>query len=176
MGIKAMTSFRKRAALVVVAALSLASLAFTALPAAAQELAPEHLALARKYVDLTDKSSVYEVTLLETGIQVMRQLIVQNPEVSKQLDSAITKTLDEYKSKKGELLDQFARVYALRLSMDELQQIVNFYESPAGSKLAQVNSEANQDLQKVMQVFQNNLQIEFMAKVRADLKAQGVNL
>ncbi|CDP50063.1 DUF2059 domain-containing protein [Paradevosia shaoguanensis] len=176
MGTKAMTSFRKRAALVVVAALSLASVSFASLPAIAQELAPEHIALARKYVDLTDKSSVYEIALLQAGVATMQQLITQNPEVSKQLDAAITKTLDEYKAKKGELLDQFARVYALRLSMEELQQIVAFYESPAGSKLAQVNSEANQDLQRVMQVFQNNLQIEFMSKVRADLKAQGINL
>jgi hypothetical protein len=172
----AMTSFRKRAALVVVAALSLASFTVSSLPVMAQELAPEQLALARKYVELTDTSSIYEVTLVQTGISTMRQLITQNPEISDQLNKAITATLDEYKAKKGELLDQFARIYASRLTMDELQKIVDFYSSPTGMKLAKVNADANDDIAEVMRVFQNNLTIEFLSKVRAKLKAEGIDV
>ncbi|HEY4203344.1 MAG TPA: DUF2059 domain-containing protein [Devosiaceae bacterium] len=171
-----MTSFRKRAALVVVAALSLASFTVSSLPVMAQELAPEQLALARKYVELTDTSSIYEVTLVQTGISTMRQLITQNPEISDQLNKAITATLDEYKAKKGELLDQFARIYASRLTMDELQKIVDFYSSPTGMKLAKVNADANDDIAEVMRVFQNNLTIEFLSKVRAKLKAEGIDV
>ncbi|MNL74118.1 hypothetical protein D3C87_1996880 [compost metagenome] len=74
------------------------------------------------------------------------------------------------------MLDQFARVYALRFTMDELQTIVTFYESPTGQKLAQANAEINTDLQRVMQVFTNNLQREFFAKVRAELRAQNVEI
>jgi hypothetical protein len=106
----------------------------------------------------------------------MKQFIQQNPEISKQLDAAITATIDEYKGRKGELMDQFARVYAARLTMEELQKIVDFYSTPAGKKLAQVNFEANQDLAKVLQVFQNNLSVEFVAKVRARLKAEGIDV
>ena len=172
----AMTFSLGRSALAFVAAIGLAVSFSAALPVSAQELAPEHLALARKYVDLTDKSAVYEVTIVQAGINTMKQFIQQNPEISKQLDAAITATIDEYKGRKGELMDQFARVYAARLTMDELQKIVDFYSTPAGKKLAQVNFEANQDLAKVLQVFQNNLSVEFVAKVRARLKAEGIDV
>ncbi|MBN9332827.1 DUF2059 domain-containing protein [Devosia sp.] len=76
----------------------------------------------------------------------------------------------------AELLDQFARVYALRFSIEELQNIVTFYETPTGQKLAAANSEMNTDLQRVMQVFSNNLKREFFAKVRAELRAQNIEL
>lgn len=142
----------------------------------AQELAPEHVALARQYVDLTDKASIYEITLVEVGIETMRTLLAQNPDKYDVVDQAITKTLEGYKARKGELMDQFARVYAQRLSMEELQQIVEFYGSPVGQKLADVTTSSNTDLQTVMNLFQINLRTEFFAQVRAELRASGLAL
>lgn len=164
----------KRAVLLAAALLSLA----LAGPALAQqtELAPEHLALARKYVDLTDKSSIYEVALVETAVDTMKTIVAQNPEIVQPVDDAITKTLEFYKGRKGDLLDQFARVYALTFTVDELKEIVAFYESPVGNKLATANATLNQSLQDVMKVFQINLKQEFFAKVRAELKAAGYNV
>lgn len=144
--------------------------------ALAQEVAPEQLALARKYIDLTDRGAVFEVTVVETGINTMRQIVTQNPEIQQQTSDAIGKVIQGYRDSKGDLLDQFARVYAVRFTMEELQEIVAFYESPTGQKLATANSEINTDLQRVMQVYTNNLQREFFAKVRAELRAQGIEI
>jgi len=175
MGFSTMTSLTGHARALAAIVLS-AGMMTLALPAAAQEVAPEQLALARKYVDLTDRSSIYEVTLVETGVRVMQQIVQQNPELVEQTNTAIEQTLEDYRGQKGELLDQFARVYAVRFTAEELQQIVAFYESPVGMKLSQANVEANQDLQRVLQVFTANIQREFFAKVRAKLREQGVEL
>lgn len=170
-----MTGVLKRSKALVAVALSVSMLALSA-PAFAQEVAPEQLALARKYIDLTDRAAIYEITLVQTAMDTMRQIVQQNPELTEQTDTAITKILDEYKGRKGELLDQFARVYAVRFTAEELQQIVTFYESPVGVKLSQANAEVNTDIQRVLTVFTNTLQQEFYAKVRAELRAQGVQL
>lgn len=170
-----MTFPKLRASLLIAAILSLAT-AFAAAPAGAQELAPEHLAVARKYIELTDKSSIYEVTLIKTAVDTMRTIVGQNPEITEPVDAAITKTLDVYKGKKADLLDQFARVYALSFTIEELQEIVAFYESPVGSKLATANATLNESLQTVMKVFETNLKTEFFAKVRAELKAGGYDV
>jgi uncharacterized protein len=175
MGFSTMTGVGSRVRALAAIVLSAGMFAL-ALPAVAQEVAPEQLALARKYVDLTDRSAIYEVTLVETGIETMRQIVQQNPELVEQTNAAISKTLEEYRGRKGELLDQFARVYAVRFNAEELGQIVAFYESPTGKKLAQANSEVNTDLQRVLQVFSNNIKQEFFAKVRAELRTQGVEL
>ena len=170
-----MTDLILRAKALLAVALSAAILAVSA-PAMAQEIPPEQLDLARKYVELTDRSAVYETTLVEIAIGSMRQIVQQNPDIADQTNAAITKILDEYKARKGELIDQFARVYAVRFTIPELQEIVAFYESPVGKKLSGANAEANTDLQRVLQVFTNNTRPEFFAKLRAELRAQGITL
>ena len=170
-----MTNLIFRAKTFVAVTLSAVLLAVAA-PAMAQEVPPEQLALARKYVELTDRSAVYETTLVEIAIGSMRQIVQQNPDIADQTNTAINKILEEYKGRKGELIDQFARVYAVRFTIPELQEIVAFYESPVGKKLSGANAVANTDLQRVLEVFTNNTRPEFFAKLRAELRAQGVTL
>jgi len=106
----------------------------------------------------------------------MKTILQQNPEISNALEDAIKKTLDTYKDRKGELLDQFARLYASRFSMEELQQIVDFYASPVGQKLTAQTTELNTDIQTVMRVWESNLNSEFYAKVKAELKDAGYDV
>lgn len=153
-----------------------ASVLAMAAPAVAQEVAPEQLALARKYIDLTDRGAVFETTVVEMGIDTMRQIVTQNPEIIDQTNETIGEVIQEYNGRKGELLDQFARVYAMRFTMEELTQIVAFYESPTGQKLASANSEVNADIRRILGVYTNNLRTEFFAKVRANLRAKGVEI
>jgi len=175
MGISTMTGMMTRAKALVAVALSASILALS-VPAFAQEVSPEQMALARKYVDLTDRSSIFEVTMVETGVETMRQIVQQDPTLVDKTDAAISKTLEEYRGRKGELLDQFARVYAVRFTTEELQKIVDFYQSPVGVKLSEANSEVNVDLQRVLQVFTNTIKTEFFAKVRAELRAGGAKI
>lgn len=170
-----MTGLIKRSRTLLSIVLS-ATILGVAAPAMAQEVPPEQLALARKYVDLTDRAAIFETTLVEIAIGSMRQITQQKPDIVPQTDAAISKVLEEYKGRKGELLDQFARVFAVRFTAPELQEIVAFYESPTGEKLSAANAEVNTDLQRVMQVFTNNVRPEFFAKVRAELKTQGIEL
>ncbi|WP_297106065.1 DUF2059 domain-containing protein [uncultured Devosia sp.] len=146
------------------------------LPALAQEVPPEELAMARKYIDLTDRGAVFETTVVEVGIDTMRQIITQNPEIQQQTSDAIGEVIKEYNGRKGELLDQFARVYAINFTLEELTEIVAFYESPVGQKLATANSQLNEDIRRVLQVYTNNLRTEFFAKVRSQLRDQGIEL
>lgn len=167
-----MSSVMKRAKALVAVALGAAVFAIAA-PAMAQEVPPEQLALARQYIDLTDRASVYEVTLVEIGLGTLSQITSQNPELAEEADKAVGRVLATYQDRKSELLDQFARVYALHFSVEELQQIVAFYETPTGMKLAQVNNEVNNDIRAVLEVFTNNTRREFFAKVRTELRALG---
>ena len=149
------------------------TMAASVVPAAAQEISPEHLALARKYVDLTDKANIYEAALIKTAIDTMSTITSQNPELMEPTNTAIEKTLAEYKDRKGDLMDQFARVYALNFSIEEMTEIVAFYESTVGQKLTNANANLNEGMQTIMGIFEANLKREFFAKVRAELKTAG---
>ena len=145
-------------------------------PAGAQELDMERVALARQYVDLTDKAQIFETTIISTGIETMRTMVSQNPEITQDVSDAIGVVIEAYSTRKDELFDQFARVYALRFTTDELREIVAFYQTETGRKLAESNPVINTELETVMQIYQNNLNIEFYAKVRAELRAKGIDI
>jgi hypothetical protein len=183
MGHTPMTFSFKRASIVLAAMLSLSVSAGLAVPAYAQdtpaaqpqEVSPEALALARKYLDLTDHGGIYETTIVRAGINTYQQLLPQNPEIAAPLNDAIGVVIASYKDRKGDLFDQMARLYALTFDITELQAIVDFYSSPAGMKLSKANSELNLSVQRIMNVFSVNLSKEFFAKVRAELKSKGID-
>ena len=91
------------------------------------------------------------------------------------ISKAIEKVLGTYKGRKGELFDQFARIYAITFTQEELQDIVDFYSSPTGQKLAKSNAVTSGTINRIMDVFTSNLSTEFLAAVRAELKAQGID-
>ncbi|VAW23412.1 hypothetical protein MNBD_ALPHA11-1076 [hydrothermal vent metagenome] len=145
-------------------------------PANAQELDVDRIAMARQYVDLTDGAQLFETTLIRTGIETMRTLVSQNPTEADAVSDAIGVVIEAYSTRKDELFNQFARVYALRFSMEELREIVAFYETEVGRKLSASNSIINTELSTVMQIYQANLNIEFFAQVRAELRANGIEM
>jgi len=151
------------------------SLGLTAAPSLAQEISPDQLALARKYVDLTNKAQIFEAILAQTAAQTSKLLSEHNPDITDKIDATIGKVLETYKGKRDELFNQLARIYAVSFTPDELQQIVTFYQTPAGQKLATNAFDINRDAAKVMQVYAYNFGTEFVTKVRADLRAQGLN-
>ncbi|HZY68031.1 MAG TPA: DUF2059 domain-containing protein [Devosia sp.] len=153
------------------------SLAFgAAAPATAQEIAPEQLALARKYVDLTNKAQIYEAISAMTAAQTSKLLSQSNPELSTQIDEQIAKSLEARRGQNDELFNQIARIYAVTYTAEELQQIVAFYETPAGQKLAENAMAVNQDVGRVMQIYASNFGTDFVREVRAALKAAGYNV
>jgi uncharacterized protein len=149
------------------------SLAAQAPVQAQQEIAPEHLAIAREYVDMSDGAGLYEVTLIDLGLDVMRLLIQEDPSLADAAIQAIQVVYDEFIERKGELYNQFARIYAIRFSQEELADILEFYNTEVGQKLLQQNATINQDMQAVLGVWENNARSEFLSRVRAVLRDEG---
>jgi hypothetical protein len=147
-----------------------------AAPALSQEISPEQLGLARKYVDLTNKAQIYEAVAAMTAQQTSQLLSTQNPELSTTIDEAIGKVLETRRGKSDDLFNQIARVYAVMYTADELQQIVTFYESPVGQKLATNALQVNQDVSRIMQVYTHNFGTDFVREVKAVLKEQGYDV
>lgn len=159
------------------AALVALSLAFAAAaPAVSQEISPEQLALARKYVDLTNKAQIYESTAVIAADRISKALTQQNPEIGAQINDAIGKALEARKGQNDELFNQIARIYAVSYTAEELQQIVTFYESPVGQKLASNAMSINLDVQTVISIWSTNFGNDMMREVRASLKAAGYNV
>lgn len=157
-------------------AIALAMLAFAGTAAQAQELQPEHVALARELVDINDQNKIYEMTLIQAGIQSSKTILRGNPEIKEQVNEAIAQTISSYTDEKDDLMNQIARIYAQQFTVEELQEIIDFFQTDVGKKYVEAQPEISQDFGQVMSVFRNNLQTEFFSRVRAELEEQGINL
>lgn len=154
-------------------ALSILMSMFVAMPAMSQEITPEQLDLARKFVALNDESGIFEREVIKAGVKAYQEIIPQNPKLGEPLNKAIAAVAESWKPRKPELMDQIARFYALTFSKDELQQMVDFYSTPVGRKLSKASATINESVTQIVQVFRANLNNEFFAKVRAELKKAG---
>ncbi len=153
------------------------SLAFgAAAPAMSQEIPPEQLALARRYVDLTNRQGMFEAVLTPTVVRLSKLLTQQNPDIAKQIDETILRVFEPYRKQQDELFNQYARIYATEFTVDELTQLVTFYESPVGQKLTSKSLEFSTGMRAATEVYLKNFGTELMTKVRADLKTQGFNV
>src|SRR5690606_35911099 len=165
-------TLRRLAAALVISGSTLAA----AMPAQAQhEISPEHLAKAREYVDMTDSAQLYERTLIEMGLRVMRLMIQEDPSLRDPLINALQTVYDGYLVNRDPLYNQFARIYAIRFSIEQLAQIADLYHPDVGQRLLQQNQGINEDLQTVLTVWSRNTSTEFLGRVRTELRNQGYN-
>ncbi|MCD7059601.1 DUF2059 domain-containing protein [Pelagibacterium xiamenense] len=143
---------------------------------AQQEISPEHLSFARQYVDMTDQANIFENRLVALGVTIMRTLVQQDPSLTEPVQETVREAVQEYLEQKDPLYDQFARIYASRFTIEELQEIIAFYETETGQKLLDQNRGINRDLQGVMEVWQRNASQELMARTRAMLREDGYEI
>lgn len=158
------------------AVLSLGLLMGASAPSAAQEISPEHLALARQYVDLTRTSDYYMAEINRVAAATAKLLTQQNPDLTDSINEAINGIYESYKGQEGALYNEIARVYAVEFTQDELQQIIAFYETPVGKRITATRTTVEAGLVASVTVFRRNLGNEFPAKVRAVLREKGYNV
>jgi len=146
------------------------------LSAQAQEIGPDHLALAKKYVAMTDTGHLYERVIVDTSKKAMNFLVQQNPEVAASIATAAKDVATSYFNGENELHDTFARIYAVRFSVEELNEIITFYETPVGQKLLANNQELGKNVETAAMIWKSNLETEIALKLRTLLKERGFDL
>ena len=70
----------------------------------------------------------------------------------------------------------FAKFYTTRFSEDELKQLITFYESPVGKKLATQQQIILRDSMPVVQGWTRDLQDGLMKRVREEVEKKGGKL
>ena len=114
--------------------------AFFVAPAWAQTPAPppaENLAAARELVGVMKATDQFKA-LLPTIMQGIKPSIVQGrPEVERDYDTIMPVILDGASQRVNQLSDMLADIYARNFSVDEIHDLITFYQTPTGQKLLQ---------------------------------------
>ena len=132
----------------VIAALVIATAAWTAdapalaqqasPPAAAEEPSAEELEVARQVVLASGSGRLYDELLPNVAEQAKTTFIRANPQMQLGVIEVVDKVALSLVERRRDLDQQLAAIWAELFTLEELQSLLAFYQSPAGQKFGTV--------------------------------------
>lgn len=155
---------------------ALVGLALCAAPsfASAQEISASHLAAALDVVKNAKASRGFDNVLPNLAGQVEDRLIRARPDLHKEITDAVETAALKLASRRADLDNDVARVWAKSFTEDELKTIATFYKTEAGQKFADVGSLVYTQTLDAVKGWSDRLGAELLDNSRAELKSAGI--
>jgi hypothetical protein len=145
-------------------------------PAAAQQPTPSAIATAKELLVAKGATAMFEPLLPGMIESTKNSFLPTNPGLFKELNEVAAKLRTELAPRREEIVNQIARVYALRFTEAEMKEVITFYKSPTGKKFAaEEPAVIEQGLQQAEQ-WARAMSEEVMTKFRAEMKKKGHDL
>jgi uncharacterized protein len=145
-------------------------------PARAQEPSAGAVAMAREIIVLKGGNVLFERIVPGVIENAKNTFVPTNPQLAKPLNEVAELLHKEFEPKRAEIVTEAARVFAQRFTEQELKDIVAFYRSPAGKKLAVEEPVTIDQSMRRAQTWADDLSEKVMARFRAEMKKKGYNL
>lgn len=137
---------------------------------------PAALASARELIVIKGGSAMFDPIVTGVIEFVKNTFVPTNPQLSGELTDVAGKLRKDYDGKRAELLNEVAAVYAQKFTEPELKELVAFYKSPVGKKMAAEEPAAIDEGLKRAQTWADAFSAEVMGKFRDEMKKKGHDL
>ena len=121
------------------------------------EVTPAHLAAARAAIKAISATDQFDNLLPNAATQVKSEFIPNNPDKESQISDMVDDRALKLASRRGDLENEVARIYAKMFTEDELNQIAKFYSSEAGKKLLAQGPAATREMMQSAEVWSNGI-------------------
>ena len=135
------------------------------------EIPPEKLQLAAKLVELTRTARLFDELLPNIAEQAKNNFIRANPQMQLGIISVVDKVAVQMVSRRPELDQYLARVWASGFSEQEMQDLIEFYSSETGKKYAIVLPQLLAVQTAAANEWAKSVATELTDKVQAELRA-----
>ena len=121
------------------------------------DVTPAHLAAARAAIKAISATDQFDNLLPNAATQVKSEFIPNNPDKESQISDMVDERALKLASRRGDLENEVARIYAKMFTEDELNQIAKFYSSEAGKKLLAQGPAATREMMQSAEVWSNGI-------------------
>ena len=121
------------------------------------EISPSHLAAARAAIKAISATEQFDNILPNAATQVKSEFIPNNPDKENEISDMVDDRALKFASRRGDLENEIARIYARMFKEDELNQIAQFYTSEAGKKLLAQGPAATREMMQSAEVWRNGI-------------------
>lgn len=137
------------------------------------QITPAHLAIAKAVVVESGISRSFDVVVPQMIQGLKTTLSRTRPEVMADLDQISTALLPEFDSRRDDMVEKAANIFALRFSEDELKQMSAFFTSDVGKKYVQLQPALLDEMFQQMQGWAQGLEQFVIQRVREELNKKG---
>lgn len=164
---------RTMAAMIALMALNLAGPARAQSVPSLPQVSPAQLLLAKQIVQIKGVNAML-APLIRGVVQKTKDSVLQtNIMWAKDLNEIALNIEKEYQPRSVELVDASARYYASHFTEAELKQLLTFYQSPVGQKMLVEEPKALDETMAYAGSWGDDLSIDVMNKLRAEMKKRG---
>ncbi len=150
-------------------------------PASAQtapteQPSPEHIALARAVLDFTGASKSFDNVVPKLLTDARNNILRTQPNLQADLDAAAVDVVKSLATADEKLVNDIAIVYARTFTEEELREIAQFYQSPAGKKMTEELPTVLTESFKMLQEWSREMSVTIMTELRKEMKKKGHDL
>jgi uncharacterized protein len=160
--------FRTMAAVVVLAAGTLPG------GAIAQEVSDSHLAAARSAISSLGATDPFDDILPATAEGLKGRLIANNPDLEVEIADIVDEQTLALVSRRADLEDEAARIYAAAFTEEELSAIASFYGTEAGQKLLQNGPIVAREVNGSVQIWARGVERDLLQNVVTKMNEAGL--
>ncbi|MFY9643252.1 MAG: DUF2059 domain-containing protein [Rhodomicrobium sp.] len=142
----------------------------------AQAVDPERLAAAQEFFQAAGVAKQFDAVVPLLTQQMEGIFVKLKPEHAAEIKDAFKRIPEKFATRKQELLDQIAVLYAERLTAAELKEISNFYRSPIGRKFVGIQPGLAQQSAALGKAWGQKIGLEIAQEIRNELKQRGIQL
>jgi hypothetical protein len=135
-----------------------------------------HMALAQQAIELSRASAGFDDILPLVAEQVKSLFIRSNPSLTKEIEEVTDTVAFEFARKRADLDITIQGVWARRFSEAELTEIIAFYKSPVGAKLADLSPEMLALSVGAAKQWSDMLSTTLVTRVREEMQKRGHQL
>jgi uncharacterized protein len=161
---------RRMAAAAVLAFVACAS------PAVAQQPTAGAMATAKELMQVKGATNMFDPLVPGIIESAKNAFLPTNPGLFRELNEVAAILRTQFASRRNEILDEIARLYAQRFSEAEMKEVIAFYKSPVGRKFVADEPEViDQGLART-QAWSNKLSDDVLNRFRSEMKKKGHDL
>ncbi len=153
----------------VVAMLAASAFLAIASTAQAQETSESHLKAARAAIDAINATDQYDSIIPQAAQALMQELIQLSPDLQDLIINTVREKALALSSRRGDLEDEAARVYAKAFTEPELNAIAEFYTSEPGKKLLTTGPLVARELVRAAEIWQRGVARDLAEEVAKHL-------
>jgi hypothetical protein len=137
---------------------------------------PNAIAIAKELIALKGGAQMFEGVVGGVIDSAKNTFLPTNPNLGKPLNEATAVLQKEFASKKLELVNEVARIYARHFTEQELKELLAFYKTDLGKKVLVEEPAAIDDSFKRAQEWSNTFSEQVIDRLRAEMKKKGYDL